>query len=86
MNARLGRSGASVEETLRARPELGESGSCADCPLAVSRARCGKVTSEGFCKGSLLTWCYDDALATVDCAASGQRCGVSSETGQPDCL
>jgi hypothetical protein len=80
------RNGGTVEETLRARPDLGESGSCEDCPLAVSRSRCGKVTSVGACQGTLLTWCYDDALATVDCAASGQRCGISPETNQPDCL
>jgi zinc D-Ala-D-Ala carboxypeptidase len=79
-------SGGTVEEALRARPDLGESGDCRDCPLPVSRARCGNVTSRGSCQGTVLTWCYDEALATVDCAASGQRCGVSPETGQPDCL
>jgi D-alanyl-D-alanine carboxypeptidase len=85
-------SGASVEETLRARPELGESGSCEDCPLAASRARCGAVTATGECRGSVLTWCYDGALATVDCAVSGQRCGPSpgsaggaGAAGEPDC-
>jgi hypothetical protein len=79
-------SGATVEETLRARPELGESGGCEDCPLDASRARCGDVTSTGFCQGSLLTWCYEGALATVDCAVSGQRCARSPRTGEPDCL
>jgi hypothetical protein len=79
-------SGGTVEEALRARPDLGESGDCRDCPLPVSRSKCGKVTSKGSCQGTVLTWCYDDALATVDCAASGQRCGPSPETGQPDCL
>lgn len=80
------RTGGTVEEALRARPELGESGSCEDCPLPASRAQCDQVTGAGLCQGSLLTWCYDGALATVDCAVSGQRCGRSPETGAPDCL
>jgi zinc D-Ala-D-Ala carboxypeptidase len=82
----IARNGATVEETLRARPELGEWGDCQDCPLPASRARCGAVTTAGFCQGSLLTWCYDGALATVDCAASRQRCGPSPDSGEPDCL
>jgi D-alanyl-D-alanine carboxypeptidase len=82
----ISKTGGTVEETLRARPELGESGSCEDCPLAASRAGCGEVTSSGLCQGTLLTWCYDGALATVDCAVSGQRCGRSPQTGEPDCL
>jgi hypothetical protein len=80
------RNDASVEETLRARPELGESGTCQDCPLPASRATCGPVTPTGLCRGTVLTWCYEQALATVDCAASGQRCGPSPQTGAPDCL
>jgi hypothetical protein len=71
---------------LRADPTLAESGTCQDYPLPVSRARCGRVTGEGLCRGTVLTWCYDGALATVDCSVSGQRCGPSPRTGKPDCL
>jgi hypothetical protein len=80
------RDGATVEETLRARPELGESGTCEDCPSPSSRQRCGQVSAAGLCRGSVLVWCYDGALATVDCATSEQRCGPSPATGEPDCL
>jgi D-alanyl-D-alanine carboxypeptidase len=78
--------GTTVEETLRAEPDLAEWGSCQDCPLSASRSSCGKVTVDGLCQGTVLTWCYDGALATVDCAVSGQRCGDSPRTGKPDCL
>jgi hypothetical protein len=30
-----------------------------------------------------LTWCYDGALAAVDCAASQQTCTTAGEV--PDC-
>jgi hypothetical protein len=83
--AELHRRGWTVEELFRARPELGESGTCADCPAAASRARCGPVTDIGDCQGTVLTWCYDGALAAVDCAVSEQTCGRGGEGGKPDC-
>ena len=55
-----------------ARPELGESGGCQDCPAAISRKACGKITEAGACEGTVLTWCYDGGLAAVDCAVSEQ--------------
>jgi hypothetical protein len=36
------------------------------------------VTVAGACEGTVLTWCYDGALAAVDCATSDQTCGTSS--------
>jgi hypothetical protein len=72
--AELHQHGWTPAELFRARPELGESGTCADCPLAVSRAACGRVTERGACRGTILTWCYDGALATVDCSVSNQIC------------
>jgi D-alanyl-D-alanine carboxypeptidase len=78
--------GATVEETLRADPDSAEWGTCQDCPLPVSRSVCGPVTVTGLCRGTVLTWCYDGALATVDCAVSHQQCGAHPTTGRPDCL
>jgi hypothetical protein len=78
--------GITLEELFRARPELGESGTCGDCPSPISRARCGAVTEEGQCKGTVLKWCYDGALATVDCAVSNQRCDRNEETRRLDCV
>jgi hypothetical protein len=75
-----------LEEAFRARPELGESGTCTDCPFALSRAPCGPVTGEGSCEGTVLTWCYEGALAAVDCAVSGQTCGHPPGSAHPDCL
>ena len=74
-----------LEELFRARPDQGESGSCEDCPAKSSHAPCGKVTAEGSCRGTVLRWCYDGALATVDCAASQQRCGRVEGTRTFDC-
>ena len=71
----LRRTGQTLEELFRSRPELGESGDCDDCTAPSSRAACGAVTATGRCKGSVLQWCYDGALAMVDCAVSKQRCG-----------
>jgi D-alanyl-D-alanine carboxypeptidase len=75
-----------LEEYFRAQPGLGESGGCADCPLPASQAACGDATPEGSCRGTVLTWCYDGALATVDCAASEQTCGPVDGSAEHDCL
>ena len=75
-----------LEEYFRAHPARGESGTCADCPLPVSRSVCGDATPAGSCSGTLLTWCYDGALATVDCATSGQQCGAVDGGAAYDCL
>jgi len=83
--AELHQRGWTIEDLFRARPELGESGTCADCPAASSRARCGTVTDIGDCQGTVLTWCYDGALAAVDCAVSQQVCGRGDGDGPPDC-
>jgi LAS superfamily LD-carboxypeptidase LdcB len=83
--AELHQRGWTIEQLFRARPELGESGSCGDCPAASSRTRCGTVTDIGDCQGTVLTWCYDGALAAVDCAASQQTCGRGDDGGPPDC-
>jgi hypothetical protein len=84
--AELRRTGNSLEEMFLARPELGESGSCADCPAPASRAPCEGTTSQGACKGTILSWCYQGSLATVDCASSGERCGRSDDSDVYDCL
>ncbi|HEU0036531.1 MAG TPA: M15 family metallopeptidase [Kofleriaceae bacterium] len=79
-------SGSTLEELFRARADLGESGGCDDCALPVSQTSCGAVTDAGRCDGSVLEWCYDGALATVDCAASKQRCGRAKGAPSYDCL
>jgi LAS superfamily LD-carboxypeptidase LdcB len=72
--AELRASGATLEELFRARPDLGRSGDCADCPLDASRPPCGSLSADGTCAGTVLSWCYDGALAAVDCAATALRC------------
>jgi zinc D-Ala-D-Ala carboxypeptidase len=84
--AQLRRAGGTLEELLRARPELGVSGACDDCPSDASRAACGAVTAAGRCAGDVLEWCYDGALAAVHCGALRARCGASADTGQHDCV
>lgn len=75
-----------LEEMFRARPELGESGTCADCPLPASRAACESTPPSGLCIGNVLSWCYDGALNRVDCSLSGQRCGRPNPDAAFDCL
>jgi D-alanyl-D-alanine carboxypeptidase len=75
--------GWTLEELFRARPGLGESGDCADCPAALSRRSCGAVTTAGSCQGTVLTWCYDGALAAVDCAVSEQTCAAAPRAEAP---
>ena len=82
----LARTGTTLEEGFRTRPGLGESGTCADCPLPSSRAACGDVDAGGRCEGTVLSWCYDGALAKVDCAVSGQQCGQREPSGPHDCV
>jgi hypothetical protein len=82
----LARRGWTLEELFRHRPELGESGSCGDCPSPLSRAPCGAVTEQGRCRGTVLHWCYEGALAAVDCAASKQICGAPAGGGPPNCV
>lgn len=79
-------SGLTLEELLRARPDLGESGRCDDCPQPASRSSCGDIDAAGRCDGTVLTWCYDDALARVDCAAFKQRCGRARGSDVVDCI
>ena len=58
----------------------------ATAPTAHSPRRARPVVGiddRGKCQGTVLSWCYDGALATVDCAASDQTCDGSGET--PDC-
>jgi zinc D-Ala-D-Ala carboxypeptidase len=83
--AELHRRGWTLEELFRAQPEMGESGSCRDCPAAVSRKACGAVTTAGSCQGTVLTWCYDGALASVDCSVSEQTCAAAGGDGEADC-
>jgi LAS superfamily LD-carboxypeptidase LdcB len=83
--AELHRRGGTLEELFRARPDLGESGDCADCPAAISRKACGKITEAGICDGTVLTWCYDGGLAAVDCSVSEQPCVASTAGAPADC-
>lgn len=83
--AEIKRNGWTIEEYFRGDPARGESGTCADCPRPASRAPCGRVTATGQCRGTVLVWCYDGALAAVDCATSEQTCGRDPE-GVPNCL
>jgi D-alanyl-D-alanine carboxypeptidase len=77
--------GWTLEELFRARPDLGESGRCDECPLPASRSACGAIPETGRCNGTVLEWCYDGALAAVDCAAFRQTCGRARSSDPYDC-
>jgi D-alanyl-D-alanine carboxypeptidase len=77
------RGAGTLEELFRSKPDLGVSGTCGDCPARARRKPCGAVTAAGACRGPLLSWCYEGALATVDCSAFSQKC-VAVEGGH-DC-
>lgn len=84
--AELRREGWTLEELLRARPERARAGACDDCTSPASREPCGAVTPAGRCDGDVLRWCYDGALAAIDCAALRMRCGPGAGTGELDCV
>jgi D-alanyl-D-alanine carboxypeptidase len=78
--------GGTLEELFREHPDLAESGTCNDCPAPASRTKaCGRITSAGVCDGTVLSWCFDGALATVDCAAFKHTCSASPGPA-PDCV
>jgi len=77
--------GGTLEQLFRSRPDLGVSGDCADCPDALSRARCGRLTAAGICQGTVFSWCYDGAANAVDCGQSHEICRVASATGEAMC-
>ena len=57
--------------------------------LGVLTTACGggSATPTGTCEGTVLTLCYDGALANVDCATSQQTCGpVPGAGAEHDCL
>jgi hypothetical protein len=85
LGSELHRRGLTLEEWFREHPETGETGNCGDCPLPSSRAPCGRVTAEGNCRGNVMTWCYDGALAAVDCALSNESCG-RTPNGNATCI
>ncbi len=67
-----------LESYLHARPAAAVVGDCSDCASDLSRSECGAVTGQGECRDSVLTWCFDGALAQVDCAATGSVCEVGT--------
>jgi len=78
--------GGTLEELFRAHPDVAESGTCGDCPAPASRMKtCGRITRAGLCDGTVLSWCFDGALATVDCAAFKHTCSAAPGP-VPDCV
>jgi hypothetical protein len=47
---------------------------------------CGNVTYQGFCEGSTLVYCYEDAIVREDCAAEGKACGYADSDIGNDCI
>ncbi|MBL8632659.1 MAG: M15 family metallopeptidase [Myxococcales bacterium] len=76
----------SVEELLRSQPDLGESGACTDCPHPASVAACGDIPASGRCDKTVLSWCYEGSLASVDCGSTSQTCGQRPGSEEFDCL
>ncbi|MBI5493920.1 MAG: hypothetical protein HY904_02770 [Deltaproteobacteria bacterium] len=46
---------------------------------------CGDVTYQGYCSGSTLTWCEQDAIRTYDCASAGMGCGWQDDATGNNC-
>ena len=81
------RVGLTLEEMFSMTPGLGVSGDCADCPMESSRSDCGaaSVTAAGACAADVLTWCFDGAVAAVDCTTSGLTCVMGAAGEGADC-
>jgi hypothetical protein len=65
---------STLEAYLHAHPNAAVAGDCSECPSDLSRSDCGSLSAQGECQGSVLTWCFDGALAQVDCATTGLAC------------
>jgi hypothetical protein len=72
-----------LEAYLHAHPDAAVTGDCSACPSDLSRSECGSVTRDGECQGPVLTWCFDGALAQVDCTTTGLAC--TSDASGADC-
>jgi len=73
-----------LEAYLHAHPAGAPAGDCSDCVSDLSRSECGALTLEGECRGSVLVWCFDGALAEVDCGTTGLVCDIG--TAGADCF
>jgi hypothetical protein len=51
-----------------------------------SATACGATPWEGACNGSTLTWCENEVLKTLDCAAQNALCGWDSASSFNNCL
>lgn len=67
-----------LEAYLHAHPNAAIAGDCTGCSSDLSRSECGSVTAEGECHDSVLSWCFDGALAEVDCATTGLLCATDA--------
>ena len=75
---------STLEAYLHAHPHAAVAGDCSECASDLSRSECGSLTTQGECHGSVLAWCFDGALAEVDCATTGLVC--ASDVSGADCL
>jgi len=79
------RADLTLEEYFRMTPGLGVSGDCSDCTMDGSRSSCDALSADGICNATVLTWCFDGAVAAVDCTTSGLACVSDAATGSADC-
>jgi hypothetical protein len=56
------------------------------CGEASTSTGCGSLTYTGKCDGNLLSWCEGGVKKSVDCAASGRKCGYDSASIGYNCL
>ena len=52
----------------------------------ISLDPCVGIDLIGICDGQIATWCENESLKGIDCAANGKECGFSNEKGLFDCL
>ncbi|MFT5430590.1 MAG: hypothetical protein ACI9OJ_001265 [Myxococcota bacterium] len=56
-----------------------------ECMEPPEVSACGDVTFEGACNGAVLSWCENDSLETIDCAAAAGTCEYDFDNGFYDC-
>lgn len=57
-----------------------------DYVCVISLDPCVGIDLIGICDGEIVTWCENESLKGIDCAANGKTCGFSAEKGVFDCL
>jgi len=59
---------------------------CYEDKCVISEDPCVGIDFQGICDGDIVTWCEDQSLKGIDCAANSEVCDFNPEKGLFDCV